>query len=257
LARLHRELRITTVYVTHDQGEALTLADRVVVMKDGRIVQVGTPDDLYWRPSDTFVAGFIGSPGMNLWTVPWTDDGEGVSLGGALWLPRDVLPVLEAIGPTVTVGIRPEHLACSTEGGRGEVACRAELVERLGSHVQVHARLDNRQGDGQRLVARLDATTDVAAGRDLLLSAPLSGVHLFHPATGRRVDTGDHLAGADVPAGLVGVGAAHASHNGMGRSATDLRPQSATALPSRVTLSVPAGRPAGAVRSGGTRVDLA
>jgi ABC-type sugar transport system ATPase subunit len=191
LARLHRELHITTLYVTHDQGEALTLADRVVVMNGGRVAQDGTPDDVYRRPADTFVAGFIGSPGMNLWTLPWEDDGAAVSLGGALRLPRAFLPALERTGRTVTVGVRPEHLVAADEPaaaeGRLHLACRAELAEHLGSHVQLHARLDPAGGPEQRVVARLGASHRTETGNVTRLAAPASAVHLFDPSTGRRI----------------------------------------------------------------------
>ncbi len=199
LARLHRELRITTLYVTHDQGEALTLADRVVVMNGGRVAQDGTPDDVYRRPADTFVAGFIGSPGMNLWTLPWEDDGTAITLGGVVRLPRSILPVLERTGRSVTVGVRPEHLTATDEPDLAPTAdredglclsCRAELAEHLGSHVQLHARLEAVDGSTHRVVARLDASHRNEAGRVVQLTARLSAVHLFDPSTGRRVKGG-------------------------------------------------------------------
>ncbi len=197
LARLHRELHVTTLYVTHDQGEALTLADRVVVMNGGRVAQAGTPDDVYRRPADTFVAGFIGSPGMNLWTLPWDDDGTAISLGRAVRLPRRYLPVLEHLGRTVTVGVRPEHLEATEDGstsgdpGMLRLFCRAELAEHLGSHSQLHARLEAADGPGQRVVARLAASHGTAPGGAVHLTAPLSAVHFFDPTTGLRVEPGD------------------------------------------------------------------
>lgn len=189
LARLHAQLGITTLYVTHDQGEALTLADRVVVMNSGVIRQVGAPADVYSRPADTFVAGFIGSPGMNLWTAPWDDDGESLWLGGrALRLPRSLRPVLEQLGPSVTVGIRPEHLGLARAGADVEVTCQVELLEQLGSHAQLHAHLPFAHEAPARLVARLDVAVDVARGEQLVLTAPAGAVHLFDPESGRRVD---------------------------------------------------------------------
>ena len=200
LARLHRELKITTLYVTHDQGEALTLADRVVVMNGGRVAQDGTPADIYRWPADTFVAGFIGSPGMNLWTLPWEDQGEAVCLGGAVRLPRSYLPLLERTGPTVTVGVRPEHLATAAHrAGKGQPAggsellltCRAELSEHLGSHVQLHARLEDGARVGQRVIARLDASYETEPGDPVQLTAPLWAVHLFDANSAARIDTAD------------------------------------------------------------------
>ncbi len=189
LARLHAQLGITTVYVTHDQNEALTLADRVVVMDGGKIRQCGTPGEVYGQPADAFVAGFIGSPGMNLWTAGWDDDGESVWLGErALRLPRSFLPVLEELGPSVTVGIRPEQLGLSHTGADVEVTCQVELLEQLGSHAQLHAEVALSEQAAGRLVARLDAALEVARGEQLVLTAPSGAVHLFEAGTGRRVD---------------------------------------------------------------------
>ena len=189
LARLHAQLGITTVYVTHDQNEALTLADRVVVMDGGKIRQCGTPGEVYGQPADTFVAGFIGSPGMNLWTAGWDDDGEAVWLGErALRLPRSFLPVLDEIGPSVTLGIRPEHLGLSYTGADVEVTCQVELLEQLGSHAQLHAEVALAGEDRARLIARLDAAVGVERGEQLVLTAASGAVHLFEAETGRRVD---------------------------------------------------------------------
>ena len=189
LARLHAQLGITTVYVTHDQNEALTLADRVVVMEGGKIRQSGSPAEVYGQPADTFVAGFIGSPGMNLWTARWEDDGESVWLGErALRLPRSFLPVLDELGPSVTVGIRPEHLGLFRTGADVEATCRVELLEQLGSHAQLHAEVALSDRGVARLVARLDAAVDIQRGERLVLTAPAGAVHLFDADSGRRVD---------------------------------------------------------------------
>jgi ABC-type sugar transport system ATPase subunit len=212
LARIHSHVRVTTVYVTHDQNEALTLADRVVVMEGGRIRQVGTPSEIYESPADTFVAGFVGSPGMNLWTLRWEDDGEGISLDGAVRLPRSFRPALEEIGATVTVGIRPEHLGMSLVKADVKVICRAEFFENLGSHTQLHAHLvasgtdssvdgllqpDSEQSqlpypsshsrDSRRLVARLNTAASADPGEEMVLTAPAGAVNLFDPVTGIRM----------------------------------------------------------------------
>ena len=193
LARLHAQLGITTVYVTHDQNEALTLADRVVVMESGKIRQVGRPAEVYGQPADTFVAGFIGSPGMNLWTAGWDDDGESVWLDGrVLRLPRSFLPVLDELGPSITVGIRPEHLGLSRTGADVEVTCQVELLEQLGSHTQLHAEVALTGEDRARLIARLDAAVEVHRGEQLVLTAPSGAVHLFEAESGRRVDVDRH-----------------------------------------------------------------
>ena len=189
LARLQAQLGITTVYVTHDQNEALTLADRVVVMESGKVRQCGSPAEVYGQPADTFVAGFIGSPGMNLWTASWDDDGESVWLGErALRLPRSFLPVLEDLGPSLTVGIRPEHLGLSLTGADVEVTCRVELLEQLGSHAQLHAEVALSDRGPARLVARLHAGADVERDEQLVLATTAGAVHFFDADSGRRVD---------------------------------------------------------------------
>ncbi len=195
LARIHGQLKVTTVYVTHDQSEALTLADRIVVMNGGHVKQVGTPGEIYTSPADTFVAGFVGSPGMNLWKLEWEETEDGISLGdGALLLPRSFLPVLATLPRTVIVGIRPEHLELSFGKTDVKVVCRAEFFENLGSHTQLHAGLvtsgaDYVNTDSPRLVARLDSDAFIDAGERVTLTAPASAINLFDAETGIRVQT--------------------------------------------------------------------
>ena len=141
-AALHRQLGTTTVYVTHDQVEAMTLADRIAVMRGGKIEQIGTPNELYEHPANLFVAGFIGSPQMNFL------DGQ-VSDGGTLRLvsgEQIPLPPSAAsiIGETVTVGVRPEHWRPTGEDTG--IALRAEFIERLGSSVNIHLRRPGTEG---------------------------------------------------------------------------------------------------------------
>ncbi|MER5454669.1 ABC transporter ATP-binding protein [Micromonospora sp. NPDC002389] len=155
LLALHRELRTTTVHVTHDQHEAMTLGDRVVVLADGRIRQVGPPQQVYDAPADTFVAGFLGSPPMNL--VP----GGGV-LGG---------------DPTLTVGVRPEDLV---RDDAGPVVATVEAVEALGSE----AILLTRCPDGTRLTVRTGPRPGVGPGDEIRLRVDRR--HLFDAADGRR-----------------------------------------------------------------------
>ncbi len=186
LARLHQQLPVTTVYVTHDQAEALTLADRVAVMHAGQVRQVGTPLEIYDRPADSFVAGFVGSPGMNLFTHAWTVDGDSIFLQGGLRLPRALLDAMASSGPTVTVGLRPEHLAPAAGDGPVELRCHVETVEHLGSHQHVHARLGG--PTGPPLIARVDARMAVSRGPGLVLTAPSEAVHLFDPATTGRIE---------------------------------------------------------------------
>lgn len=173
MARLHRRMRATTVYVTHDQVEAMTLADRIVIMNQGRIEQVGAPLDLYRRPASLFVATFIGSPAMNV--LP-------VTLAGGVAAPAGSRRGLEAGGrPIATVGIRPEALTPSTPAEAwftGEVA----VVERLGSLTYVHVDL----GDAGLLTVEWPRGRDCAVGEAVSVAADPSALHLFD-AAGRRL----------------------------------------------------------------------
>lgn len=204
LANLREAFPVTTIYVTHDQGEALTLAHRVVVMNKGRVCQVATPADVYDTPADSFVARFIGAPGMNLWTLPWTRAAGEVLLGGAVRLSGGFAPLLAATGDKVTVGIRPEHLVLERDLplAGALLDLRVEAVEHLGSHLLAHGRLAVVPGAGasapagsphggepeaDAVVARLDARLRLNRGDHLRLAATSDRVHLFDASTGARV----------------------------------------------------------------------
>ncbi len=137
IAKLHQSLKATMIFVTHDQVEAMTLADRIVVLSEGRVEQVGTPLELYHMPTNLFVAGFIGSPKMN--TLPVTakpePDGLSVSLAEAHGGGSFVLPGRSATGP-MTLGLRPEHMSPDTDG---PIAATVDLIEQLGEYALVHA----------------------------------------------------------------------------------------------------------------------
>src|SRR5438034_367900 len=146
IKRLQQELGTTSLYVTHDQVEAMTLADRLIVMNAGSVDQIGPPLDLYERPATAFVAGFIGSPAMNL--LSGRLDGNSIATADAV-LPIAV-PATDA-GRPVTVGLRPEHLALADDG---PIVLQTELLERLGADTIIHGRL----ADGTRLLARAAGT---------------------------------------------------------------------------------------------------
>ncbi|NKX55780.1 ABC transporter ATP-binding protein [Arthrobacter mobilis] len=184
IASLTRRLGVTTVYVTHDQVEAMTMGDRVAVLRDGILQQVDTPRNLYDRPANVFVAGFIGSPAMNLLELPAADGG--VRFGSTVHpVPREVLA--EARGATVTLGVRPEDLE-PAPAGQGLVVA-VDVVEELGADAYVygHTALNGRNHE---IVARVDGRRPPLKG-DTIHVRPVPGhVHLFDTATGRRLGPG-------------------------------------------------------------------
>ena len=176
IRELHQRLKTTTVYVTHDQIEAMTMADKIVVMQGGRIEQVGAPLDLYDRPANTFVASFIGSPAMNM--LPGVAEAGGVRVTGGALLP--VPPGLKlAAGREVIYGIRPEHLTAGS-GLSGKVA----VVEPTGSETHVILRPE---GGGAEVVALFRDRVTFRPGDTLALAPDAGKVHLFDKGSGVRL----------------------------------------------------------------------
>ena len=167
IAKLHRELGATTVYVTHDQVEAMTLADRVVVLRDGQIEQVGSPLELYDRPANQFVAQFIGTPQMNM-------------------VPADRLPAMAGLPTTLGgfVGLRPENVTLQASGV-GQVQGTVELIEALGAETLIYVAL----ASGTQIVARQNSRTSLHAGNPVGLQIDLDAAHLFD-AGGRLTRVG-------------------------------------------------------------------
>ncbi|WP_274631255.1 ABC transporter ATP-binding protein [Arvimicrobium flavum] len=170
----HARLKTTTVYVTHDQIEAMTMADRIVVMQSGRIEQVGTPLELYDRPANTFVAGFIGSPAMNF--LPGTVTGSGVALEDGTLLPG--LATTAAVGTKVTVGIRPEHFEPAAHGLSGEVL----TIEPTGAETQVLVKFA-----GSDVLASFRDRLGVAPRDTITLLPQADKIHLFDATSGLRI----------------------------------------------------------------------
>jgi multiple sugar transport system ATP-binding protein len=187
IAALQRRLGVTTVYVTHDQVEAMTMGDRVCVIKDGLLQQVDTPRNLYDRPDNVFVAGFIGSPAMNLIDVDL--DGSGAVLGGrSLPLPRETMTNLAADNSTTaTIGFRPESVRLVGEG-QG-FPFEVVVVEELGSDAYAYGTLHtDRSGAGDKLVTiRVNAREVPRKGETVHLDIPAEEAHVFSTANGRRV----------------------------------------------------------------------
>jgi len=178
IKELHQRLSTTTVYVTHDQIEAMTMADKIVVMHDGVVEQMGAPLELYDRPRNLFVAGFIGSPAMNFLEGKITrDNGAWFEMAGGRRLP--VMPDTAAKdGQQVVYGIRPEHLYASDDGTEAEVV----VVEPTGAEVQVFAKLD-----GHNITAVLRERLLLKPGATVRLAPDMSLVHLFDKGTGERI----------------------------------------------------------------------
>jgi multiple sugar transport system ATP-binding protein len=185
IAGLQRRLGVTTVFVTHDQVEAMTMGHRVAVLRDGRLQQCDTPRALYDRPANVFVAGFIGSPSMCLCTVPLGDNGA-VELGGAaVELPSAAATELRARGQdSVVVGLRPEALELAADG----LPARVQVVEELGADAYAFC-VGEGAGEETRLVARADARRPPGIGDRVSLRVRSEEAHLFDPASGERLGT--------------------------------------------------------------------
>jgi multiple sugar transport system ATP-binding protein len=183
IAALQRRLGTTTVYVTHDQVEAMTMGDRVAVLRNGKLQQFASPSELYNNPDNAFVAGFIGSPAMNLLTAPITSTGVKIGEDSSLELERDQLTQLHNAGiDQVTVGVRPEDLEVSPGGGIDVVI---DLVEDLGSETYLYA---HAHPDVQLVARSLTRTPVKLADTVELRKKPEGKVHLFHPETGDRIN---------------------------------------------------------------------
>jgi multiple sugar transport system ATP-binding protein len=182
IAELQRRLGVTTVYVTHDQVEAMTMGNRVAVLRDGQLQQCATPRQLYDNPVNQFVAGFIGSPAMNLQTVPLTDGGA--QLGGAILpLPAATRAAAKQAGLSeLVLGIRPEHMHLAD--GSGELRGEVLLVEELGADALLHVRL---AGGGDPMVARTEGRKPPAQGQPVTFNVQTEDVFAFHPETGARL----------------------------------------------------------------------
>ncbi len=180
IKELHQRLKTTSIYVTHDQIEAMTMADKIVVMRDGVIEQTGDPLTLYDRPANTFVAGFIGSPAMNMLpaTVRTTaGTPQAVFAGGAaLPLPPDATA---SDGQAVLYGMRPEH--CSLTGNGG-LPAEVVVVEPTGADTQLYCRIG-----GQDVTATIRDRTHCRAGDRIVLAPDLARAHVFDAASGRRL----------------------------------------------------------------------
>jgi ABC-type sugar transport system ATPase subunit len=180
IARLHAELKATMIYVTHDQVEAMTLADRIVVLNGGRIEQTGTPTELYARPANRFVAGFIGSPKMNFLEATPVAHEKGHQIlkvpGGNFSLP---LATAAATGQTLTLGVRPEDLSTDPSAGQKLASGRLVVQERLGSETLGYYAVE---GCPDLVIVRHDRSEELVPEATVSLHAKPGSVHLFDAA---------------------------------------------------------------------------
>jgi len=182
IAALQRRLGITTVYVTHDQVEAMTMGDRVAVLKDGILQQVDTPRNLYDKPANAFVAGFIGSPAMNLLKTSVS--------GGKATLGKLSIDVPASVGSSVIVGIRPEGLTAAPDG----FSVKVEVVEELGSDAYVYGQPADSKitfaqaaEENAQIIVRWDPKNPPKPGDTITVSAQASAIHLFDAVSGERL----------------------------------------------------------------------
>jgi multiple sugar transport system ATP-binding protein len=207
VSRIQKTLGTTTLYVTHDQTEAMTLGDRVVVMRGGVIQQVGTPTELYQHPTNLFVAGFIGSPAMNF--LPATIEGDALNCGlGKIAMPDRIRRAVErSKGREVIIGLRPEHFedaALMGDTPGGSVTVPIDLVESMGSDIYAYFTVrgeahsgdlddlakdtgQDMHGEGTQINARLDAAAKVAEGKEATLWIDSEKMQVFDAETGANL----------------------------------------------------------------------
>ncbi len=194
ISKLHERLGTTFVYVTHDQVEAMTMADRIAVMNEGVIQQVGSPQALYDHPVNTFVAGFIGSPAMNFFEATVAENGAGVSLEGEGFMvdvPDDRAgEVRSFLGRRMTFGVRPENIHDTAFVPSGITAAptrvTVDVTEPMGNEVFLHL-----MAGETKLLARVDPRTRVAAGEEVEVVIDMERMHVFDPGTGVALTSGE------------------------------------------------------------------
>jgi multiple sugar transport system ATP-binding protein len=182
IARLHQLLGTTMVYVTHDQVEAMTMGERIAVMSDGLLRQVGTPQELYDHPKNKFVAGFIGSPSMNFIEMP-VGTGDLIEGGFTFPIPSRYKDAIGSAGLKVLAGFRPEHLEMGGIAiGVGTIEGTADVVEYLGNEELLHVSVQ-----GRDIVAIVDSSHRVRPGDSIQLHLPVDKLHLFNLETGEKL----------------------------------------------------------------------
>ncbi|WP_203361548.1 sn-glycerol-3-phosphate ABC transporter ATP-binding protein UgpC [Bacillus sp. REN10] len=189
IIKLHQRLQTTTIYVTHDQTEALTMASRIVVMKDGKVQQIGTPKEVYENPDNMFVGGFIGSPAMNFFKGILAD-GKFMIGSTALQIPEGKMSSLKKQGYVrrdIVLGVRPEDIhdeLIFIETSQGSaVKVKVSVAEMLGAEIMVYSQLE-----GQNFVARFDSRLDIHVGEELTIAFDMNKAHFFDPDSEKRIE---------------------------------------------------------------------
>ncbi|KKB80368.1 glycerol-3-phosphate ABC transporter ATP-binding protein [Devosia soli] len=194
IKKLHKRLNATSIFVTHDQVEAMTLADTLIVMNGGRVEQIGSPTEIYREPASAFVAGFMGAPAMNL--LPATVGADGQILLDAPGNPQGLARCALPEGSPVTLGIRPENVVLAETSGAG-LPATVDLVEELGGSRVAYCNVA-----GHEMSVVLPASDDPLEGKPVWLTLPNQDLHLFDRISGRRLEadmtTGDKLAKREV-----------------------------------------------------------
>jgi sn-glycerol 3-phosphate transport system ATP-binding protein len=182
IRKLHEDLKITSIFVTHDQVEAMTLGDRLVVMDNGSAAQIGSPLEVYERPATMFVAGFIGSPAMNFIDAQVSEEGRALVLPGAIRIPLNGAALPARAGKKVILGVRPEHLELNGDR-QGGIQLTVDHVELLGADTLVHGRAGE-----IFLTLRLTDVHRFEKRATIALHAPPAKLHLFDPETKKRIE---------------------------------------------------------------------
>jgi multiple sugar transport system ATP-binding protein len=190
IARIHQRLTATMIYVTHDQVEAMTMGDRIAVLNEGVLQQIGTPKDLYEAPKNRFVAGFIGSPSMNFMEMTLVQNGAGPRLSGegaeVLLDDTQTARLRDSGAENILVGVRPEHLEVGGPDGPGmKLTADVDVIEFLGNDELIHA-----QSAGRDVVAIVDAEAELKVGEKVVLTAPPRRLHLFDLSSGLSLAEG-------------------------------------------------------------------
>ncbi|MDG2286205.1 MAG: TOBE domain-containing protein, partial [Alphaproteobacteria bacterium] len=187
IKRLHEELRATSVFVTHDQVEAMTMADRLIVMNQGVVEQIGTPREVYHRPSSTYVAGFIGAPAMNFLSATISEDGAAVIVDSEerLALPRNAGPALA--GRRVTLGVRPEHLSLTEDGSASWLSARLKFTEDLGPARLLHGAVGEHE-----LIVHTQKEEMGQPGDTMRVAVSPANLHLFDAESGGRLEMAEN-----------------------------------------------------------------